>query len=84
MPCDLTPRDRRPRVQQLRTHRAEMELARAEGCTILEARHRIAARASDAKWQATDARLKARARAREADAAQQSQPVQPPRWMLFD
>lgn len=86
MSRDLAPRDRRPRAEQLRAHLAEMELARTEGCSVLEARSRIATRAADARWQATDAHRAARARAhaRQNDSPEQSEPVQPPPWMLFD
>jgi hypothetical protein len=69
---------RPPLAERLRAHRAEMELARAEGCSVLEARARIASRAASARWKETNARLQARmtgraqARSQPAPADQQS------------
>lgn len=65
---------RPPLAERLRAHRAEMELARAEGCTVLEARARIASRAATARWNETNARLQARMN-RRALARSQSTPV---------
>ncbi len=81
MPRDRRP-DRRRRSECLRTHRREMELAHAEGCTLLEARQRIAQREDDRRWQTAEARLEARSRARAA--ARNPEPAEPPRWMLAD
>jgi hypothetical protein len=55
---------RPPLADRLRAHRAEMELARAEGCSVLEARARIASRAASARWNETNARLQARINSR--------------------
>lgn len=74
--------DRRPRAERLRTHRIEMDLARAEGCTLAEARLRLATRAAEARWQATDARITARQRARALSRA--AGPSAPPPWMMAD
>lgn len=69
---------RPPLAERLRAHRAEMELARAEGCSVLEARARIASRAASARWNETNARLQSRmngraqARSQPAPADQQS------------
>lgn len=69
---------RPPLAERLRAHRAEMELARAEGCSVLEARARLASRAASARWNETNARLQARmtgraqARSQPAPADQQS------------
>ena len=77
--------DKRRRADRLRIHRAEMELAHAEGCTLLEARQRLAQRRDDARWQSTETRLSARQRARAmARDPSHPEPAQPPRWMLFD
>ena len=53
-------RDRLPRADQLRAHRQELELARAEGCTVLVARERIEQRKARQHWEATHARLQAK------------------------
>lgn len=63
---------RPPLAERLRAHRAEMELARAEGCTVLEARARIASRAATARWNETNARLQARINGRAQQRAQAS------------
>lgn len=65
------PRKSLPFAERMRAHRAEMELARAEGCTVLEARARIASRAATARWNETNARLQARINGR-AQARSQS------------
>lgn len=62
---------RRPSLaERLRSHRAEFELARAEGCSLLEARARIASRAAAARWSETNARLQARMNARSSGRGQ--------------
>lgn len=60
---------RPPLAERMRAHRAEMDLARAEGCTVLEARARIASRAATARWQETNACLQARMNARSGQRA---------------
>jgi len=59
-----------------------MEVAHAQGCTLLEARQRIAQAEADRRWQSTEARLAARQRARAM--ARDPEPTEPPRWMLAD
>lgn len=80
-------RNRLPLADRLRAHREEMELARAEGITVLEARTRIAQRAARQHWQQTNARLQAKMNGQPAP-SQQSDPVSPstapPPWMHFD
>jgi hypothetical protein len=81
MPPDTRP-DRRRRSDRLRNHRREMEFAHAEGCSLLEARQRIAQAEADRRWQSTETRLAARARARAL--SRDPEPAEPPRWMLAD
>ena len=53
-------RNRLPLADRLRAHREELQLARAEGVTVLEARERIAQRAARQHWLRTNARLQAK------------------------
>lgn len=54
------PRERQSLAKRMRAHRAELELARAKGITVLEARRLIEQRAARQHWQQTNARLAAK------------------------
>lgn len=85
-----TRRDRRPRAERLRCHRQQMDVALAEGCSLLEAQRLLAERAAQARWQAIETRLNARQLTRQSarkistNLDPPAEPHQPARWMLFD
>lgn len=80
-------RERLPLADRLRAHCEELQLARAEGITVLEARALIEQRAARQHWLRTNARLQAKINGKPAP-SQQSEPVSPstapPPWMHFD